>query len=303
MIGLLLASLLSAQDINSPRFFYLNVNNVSVPQQLLTPTAETQPVRDPQPALAVATGLRFPLSLFGRTKIIGEVAYDQQNLIGFYDPAEQNDDDLTLRGLAFSILVWHQLSDEWNYFSRLQGKNNSTDVFSVREKSSIVSLIQVFEKSFQKLEGGKIGFGTYLAYRDRFTLLPVFYLQGKWSRQWELDILLPSKILIYHYFADDFRLLLGARGKSDNYYLEDEDFRNIYDANFRRISANPLIGIEKQLSKLLGVGFEAGVTLPLFSGIFERDIRWKQRHSFEDKNAPYFRVTLFCSIDKSSIKK
>ena len=287
---------LAAQDLKSPRFFYLKLNNTPTPNKLITPNAESYTLTDPQISLSISTSLRYPISLFGKTKIIGEIGYQQLGLTGFFDPTESDDDDLQLRSLSFSFLGWHETNGPWSYFARLLLRNGSTDLFSINERSSIINLTQLIQKEMSG--GAKIGFGTYLSYRDQFTLLPVFYWERKLGADWEVDMLLPSKVLFYRNMKERSRLLFGIRGESANYYLEEEKYQNIFDANFRRISAKFVAGVEHQLNRWFGLSAEAGMVAPFFSGIYQRDRRWKLLHSFEDKITPYFQVSIFCSVDK-----
>ena len=290
---------LQGQDLNAPRFFNVSMQNISVPQQLLTPTAESIPQKDREPAINLSAALRYPISLYGRLVVIGELGYQQQQLIGYYDPADAEEDDLTLRSLSMSFMAWYEKNDVWSSLTRLSVKNSSTDVFSLEGNGLIFSLVHLVQKRIGLSPDDKIGLGTYIAYRDRFSILPVILWQKRISTKWQLDMQLPIKVLAYHQMNPRSRLVLGARGMSANYYLADDQYQNLFDANYRRISANFLVGYEYHLSSLIGIGIEGGLSTPFFSGVFEREQRWKLRHSFDERATPYLRLSIFCAVDKS----
>ncbi len=282
------------QDLSAPRFFNISMANLSVPQQLFTPGNSHLRDRRAEPPIMVKSNLRYPISLYGRTRIIGEIAYKRQTLAGFYDPTERDDADLVMHQAAFSFMGLHSISDRWNWIGRLSLKNNSTSLFDVHSMGSVLSISQVLER---KTASGKIGGGIRFSYRDRLSIIPIFLWQKTLGQQWEIDMLLPAKILFYRNFGIDSRFMIGVKGDASNYYIQDHLFESMYDTNYRRIDINTLLGFEKQVSSMIGLSFEAGATIPVFSGVYSRQSSWFLVHDFQERVTPFARLGVFCSID------
>ncbi len=282
-----------AQDIEALRFFKFDIQNAARPQQLAARGPRRISSTSKEVPIALEGQLRFPLKLKGSTMVIGEINYGHRSLNGFYSLAEEDDVDIDLSKMSIAVIGLHQFSDYLVLKSRVGLKNSGHDLFKFGTRSTLISTTHLVEKG---LAQGRFGLGARLAYRNRFTILPVLLYQQDYGLGWSLDVLLPVKIFAIKKLDSDMRLILGVTGDSDNYFISKDLAVVDMATNYRRISANTVVKFEKQLTHLLGVGVEVGASIPFFSGLYSLDKRWQEIHDFEEHITPYAKVGLFCAI-------
>ena len=296
--GFLLCSLLQltiAQDIKAPRFFKLNIQNLSAPNNLPAPGLNSFQSGRFEPGFLIDAEMRYPVKLKGQTKIIGEFGYQRETMSGFFHPGENDSEEINLQQAAVAFIVHHRFKNNSALIGRISVKNGSHRLFSFETQSMAVSAISMYERSIPK---GKIGVGIKFGYRTIVNVLPLFVFQKDLGRQWELDMLLPAKLCFNKRLSTDSKLFFGVKGAAANYYLDDHPISQFSSNNYRRINANALVGYEKQITPMVGFGFEAGASIPVYSGIYKLNRKWIQVHNFQEKVTPYAKFGFFLAIDR-----
>ncbi|NND07944.1 MAG: hypothetical protein HKN87_16315 [Saprospiraceae bacterium] len=284
---------IQAQDVDAPRFFEMSMQNAPLPQQVVNEDLRSFHSSAKETQWQLESRLRYPISLKGRTKIIGEVSYDHRGLYGFYSLAENENEEVHLHKLSMGFMSLHQLSPRSVLKSRIGIKQSSSQLSQLNGRSTLYSTTHLLE---QDIDGGKVGFGARIAYRNRLTVIPIFLYERTWANGWSFDALLPVQVTAEKLLDADKRIIMGLKGSSDNYFVaNDLDFVD-ESSNFRRIGVNAMIAYEKQITPIFGANIEAGASVPLFSGLYKLDNRWSRTHNFQERVTPYLKVGIFCAI-------
>ncbi len=295
---LLCPNILKSQDITSPRFFKLNVQSLSAPSRLISEEGDALRAGDRESNYIVEGQLRFPIKLSGRTKLIGQVDYDRETVFGLYAENENEGEDFTFNNLSSAIIGIHDIDDQWSYFSRLKVQNGAERLFPFHTKGLNGNFSNFFQK---RTKDGLVGIGFQVSYNRRVTVLPVVKWEKRLDNGWGFDISLPQQILINKQFSQSNRWYAGLKGSRSGYFFRDE-LRDISsDLYYRRITVNAVLGVEKQLTSLIGLMAEVGATRPLRSGVYVYNGPWEKLHDFNEGIAPYVKFGLFLSVNKKSI--
>jgi len=284
-----------SQNIDAPRFFKISFQNLGSSKTSWGSGPQTNaPFKNAQNHLLEAQ-LRCPILLKGKTRLIAELGYNREDLFGFYLPQEGDDEELGLHKVSLAMLVDHRFDSGWRWMSKWSFTNNAHQAFYFGRSSIGVSAVQLFEKN---IRGGRIGLGARVGYRNQWTIFPLFSFQKDLDKRWEIDMVLPVRVLVSNKLTSGTRIYGGVKGSAGSYFLGGASFANFDEATYRRISVHSLLGYERQITSLVGLSVEAGATLPVRSSIYEWDRQWIKTHDFSEKISPYFKVGLFLSIDR-----
>ncbi len=289
-----------AQDISSTRFFKFNFNTLSSPSSILSniPSAVAPPA-DFEPSQLIEAELRFPIKLKGKTKLIGSLGYQREMLSGLYLEYEADEDDIDLVPLhnpSLSFAVMHSFNRRVKLINNFSVQSRSNDFLSFRLPAMAFRNTFLLEKSVNQ---NKMGIGMSIGVAgNRFSIIPILEYQKELSNHWQLDLLLPAKALLTKAINRKSRLLFGARGNTAEYFFDQAWSNGFTDLSYRRLNVNLITGYERQLTPIIGIGVEGGVTVPLRSGLYRNDQRWQQVHNFGTSVAPYFNMKFFLSLPK-----
>ncbi|MCB0579129.1 MAG: hypothetical protein KDD10_07445 [Phaeodactylibacter sp.] len=289
---------LQCQDISATRFFSIDYQTLGAPSRLMPRQGGLAPAQAYEPNHLIKAELKFPIKLQGRTRIFGELQYNNEYIFGIYSPLEDDGaEPIKLHQSSLSFIVSHKFGNGMNLLGKI-GLENSSDHFLSSGGDALFwenSLLVQKEQA-----NGKYGLGLScgLDYLGGVSLMPVVLYQKKLPRNWELDLLLPAKILAVKNLSNSSRLIMGARGGAANYRLTGQAADHLSGLNYRRLNANAIIGYERLLTPLVGIGLEAGATIPLQSGIYRQDRRWQEVHNFGQKVDPYFNFKIFFAVPR-----
>ncbi len=287
-----------SQDITSPRFLKLNIQKLSAPTRLISSEGAPSRAGDSESNYLVDAQLRYPIKLKGRTKFIGAIDYDREVVFGLYTANDNEGEDFNFQNIASSLIAIHQIDDIWTNFTRIKIQNGAEKILPLNRRALNTNFSNFLQK---KINGGLIGFGFQIGYNRTFSLLPVFQYEKEFGNGWELNISLPQRILINKQLGKSSRVYAGLKGSRSNYLFMDELQGISSNLYYRRITANAVIGVEKQLSNLFGMMIEAGATKPLRSAVYSFDTGWRKLHDFNEGVAPYVKLGVFLSINKSHL--
>ena len=287
-----------SQDVTSPRFFKVNVQRLSAPTRLISPEATSLKSPDKESNYLVDAELRFPIKLKGRTKLIGQIDYDREAVFGLYTLDENEGEDFNFHNLATALIGIHTVDDNWTYFTRFKLQNGAERLLPFQGRAVNSNFSNFLQK---KTADGMIGFGFQLSYNRTLSVLPVFQLRKDLGSDWKLDISLPQQILVNKQFSKSHRWYAGLKGSRSNYLFQDELGGATTDIYYRRITANAVLGIEKQITPLFGLMVEAGATKPLRSAVYTFENGWRKHHDFNEGIEPYAKFGIFLSIDRSRL--
>lgn len=290
-----LCNWLKAQNIESPRFFTLNLQSFSPAQQLISQEGKVVSPSDDEPGILFSTKLLFPISLKGKTKLIGSIEYGRERLNGLHDITEGEDEELVFNKMGLSLIAKHKINDKLSYCAAFKIKNGAEELSFSTSEAYNFSSSHILQK---KVTNGEIGLGVQIGYNQRLSILPIIKYEKELANNWKVDILLPSKALFYKTLSDMDRFYFGVRGSRGNYLLNQTNSINDASLYYRRLTVNAMFGYEKQLSGLLGVFMEAGASTPIRSGLFSVDQRWEEVHAYEESINPYVKFGVFLAIDK-----
>lgn len=290
---------LKCQDISAARFFSIEYQTLGSPTQLIPRQGGgVAPAQTYEPSHLIKAELKFPVKLRGNTRIFGELQYNNEYIFGSYSPFDEDGaDPIKLHQSSLSFMVSHRLGKGYSLLGKF-GVEQSSDRFWNSSGSALSwgnSILLLREHA-----GGKYGLGASCGYdiMGRMNFMPLLLYQEQLSESWQLDLLLPAKVLAIRKLSNDSRLLMGVRGSNANYYLSGLSMDHLSGLNYRRLSANALIGYERLLTPLVGLGFEAGATIPLQSGIYRQEQRWQEVHNFRQGVDPYFNIRIFFAVPK-----
>lgn len=298
LAGLCLSFVAKSQDISSPKFLKLNIQKLSAPTRLISSEGATQRAGDKESNYVIEGQLSYPIKLKGRTKIIGVLDYDREVVFGLFKNEDNEGEDFNFQNASSSFIVIHQIDDIWSNFTRFKVQNGGEKLLPLNKRALNSNFSNFLQK---KIDGGLIGFGFQLSYNRTVSLLPVFQFEKELGNGWGLDISLPQKILINKQFNKSSRWYAGLKGSRSNYLFRDELQGISSNLYYRRITANAVIGIEKQISGLFGMMVEAGATKPLRSGVYTFDTGWRKLHDFNEGLAPYVKFGVFLSINREDL--
>ncbi len=287
---------LKCQDISSTRFFNFDFQTLGSPQQLMPRQGGLVPANAYEPGHLIRAELKFPVKLKGQTKIFGELQYNNEYIYGIYSPL---DDDgvapIKLHQSGLSFMVLHKFQNGYQLLSKV-GMESSSDHFSNMGANTLSFCNSTL---VQKASGnGKFGLGASFGFDKAggLNIMPLVLYQKKLPRNWELDLLLPAKALAIKNISTSSRFFMGIKGSNASYYLSNPGLENFSGLSYRRLSTNAILGYEMMVTPLVGVGIEAGATVPVQSGIYRMDKRWQEVHNFGQKVDPYFNLKVFFAL-------
>lgn len=290
-----------AQDIESTRFFKLNLNTLSSPNSYFSQspysTSASFPAQNIEPAQLIEAELRFPIQITGPTKWIGRLSYDQEFLTGFYfNPGETDQQALDFHRSQLSLTVLHEFNERFFLTTDLSLTSRSNQFLAFGNQSFIIRNTFLFES---RQKGISIGLGASTGYSsNRFTFLPLLKYKKDLSRNWQLDFLLPAKLLAIKKLDKRNRLLFGLKGNTATYFFDDQLENTPTNVEYRRLNVNLIAGYERMLSPLVGIGLEMGATRNLQSGLYQLEDRRIEIHNFGRSVEPYFNLKFFLALPK-----
>ncbi|MCB9265799.1 MAG: hypothetical protein H6558_12300 [Lewinellaceae bacterium] len=289
---------LKCQDISATRFFKIDYQTLGSPSQLVPRQGGFVPSRAYEPNHLIKAELKFPVKLKGRTRVFGELKYNNEYVFGIYSPIEDDGvSPIKLHESSLSFIVSHKFGNGYSLLGKF-GMENSSDHFWKAGGNSLSWSNSILLQ--KENANGKYGLGAScgLAVLGRLSILPLILYQRKLPRNWELDLLLPAKMLAIKNVSNSSRFIMGVKGSSGNYYLSGLAMDGLSGLNYRRLSANAILGYEKLVTPLVGVGIEAGATIPVQSGVYRQDKRWQEVHNFGQKVDPYFNFKIFFAVPR-----
>ncbi len=285
---------LRCQDITSKRFFKLNFNTFSAPNSIFTSIPNTIAPPDYEPSHLIEAELRFPIKLKGQTKLIGQVGYNRELLSGFYVSDGDDVDLMPLHESSFSVAAFHSFKNGLSLKAILSINHQSNQFMRWSRRSFGFRNTVLLEK---EKNNKSIGLGISAGRSNgRLSILPLLLYKKELPRNWELDLLLPAKMLLVKNIKSDARLLFGARGSNGNYFFDNQIADAYEDLSYRRLNVNAIIGYERQLTPVIGIGIEGGATIPIRSGLYRLDQQWTEVHNFGKSVAPYLNVKFFLAL-------
>lgn len=287
----------SGQDISAPRLLKLNYQTLSLPTFALDENAESVAAPDDEPTKLLDLQLRFPLFLGKETKLLGQFAYSNEFLAGFYNPRREEDDwgeGFSLQQSEFSILLMHKLGGLNTLKAQASFGSSSALFFSTNPSSFSYGINALIEREEKHRS---IGFGVSVRYRTRLTVIPIFFYQKNLGNNWSLDMLLPAKVQLIKNMSLGSRFIMGVRGNTGSYFLDYDQLTP--NALYQRINVNAYFGYERMLNKYIGLGVDAGVSVPIRSRIRDWEDRKLIFHEFENRVTPNVSARLFFSISSN----
>lgn len=292
----------TCQDLSSPRFFNFNIQSLSSGTSPLIPISALSELghREVRPSFLYEFELRFPIKMNGKTQLFGEIGHKNEYFSGiyFYERGEEQElEALELFQTSGSLILLHQFSERWKLINVLRAHSDSNKAFDFGQRALGFNNVLMLEKKIRK---GTLGFGGLVSFNQRITLLPVLKYKAGLGKKWGLDILLPSRALVTRDFSKRTSLFFGLRGDAATYFLNGSSGLDgsLADSNFRRISINGIVGIERQLSPMVGFRAEVGASMPYRYGVFDYDQANLGLHDFQNRVSPHFRVGVFLSLPR-----
>ncbi len=289
---------LKCQDISATRFFTIDYQTLGAPNQLVPRQGGFVPSSAYEPNHLIKAELKFPVKLKGRTRIFGELQYNNEYIFGIYAPVDEDGvDPIKLHESSLSFILSHKFNNGFSLLGKF-GVGNSSDHFLSSDHNAITWNNSVLLQ--KKNANGKYGVGAScgLGFLGRLSIMPLILYQRELPRNWELDLLLPAKMLAIKKLTNSSRFLMGVKGGTGNYFLSGLAMDNLNGLNYRRLNANAIIGYERLITPLVGIGVEAGATIPLQSGIYRQERRWQEVHSFGQTVDPYFNFKVFLAVPR-----
>lgn len=290
------------QDLSSPRFFTFNIQSLSASTSPVIPqtTLSAFVPHEVGPSFLYEFALRFPIKMKGNTQLFGEIGHKNEYFSGIY--SMEWEDDLEVEALELfqtsgSLILLHQFNEQWKLLNVLRVHSKSNKAFDLGHQALNYTNVAILEK---KVPNGTMGFGGLISFNQRISLLPIFQYEARLGKRWGLDILLPSRALITRDFSKRSRLLFGIRADAATYFLNGSDGLedSFVGSNFRRININTVIGIERQISPMVGFRAEAGASIPYQGGVFDFNQTNLRLHDFQNRVSPHFKVGVFLSLPK-----
>lgn len=286
------------QDISATRFFNIDYQTMGSPNLLVPRQGGLVPAQAYEPNYLIKAELKFPIKLRGRTRIFGELQYKNEYVFGLYSPLdEEGVAPIKLHQPGLSIIVSHQFNEDLSLLGKFSLEKSSDRFWGADGSSFSFGNSLLLQK---KRANGKYGFGASwgVDYLGGLSIMPLLLYQKKLPGNWELDLLIPSKLLAIKNLSNSSRLIMGVKGSTASYYLSGLAMDNLSGLNYRRLNANAIVGYEKLITPLVGIGVEAGATIPLQSGIYRQGPRWQEVYNFGQKVAPYFNFKIFFTVPK-----
>lgn len=283
-----------AQDISAPRLLKLNYQTLSLPTLAINEYAESVSAPDDEPSKLLAFQVRFPLILGKETKLLGQLAYENEWLTGFYNPDHEEEDwgeGFTLQRSEFSLLLMHKLNGLYSLKAQASFASSSTLLFSPNPAAYSYGITGLVE---HEQKNKSWGLGLSVRYRSRLTIIPIILYKKDFGNNWSLDVLLPAKAELIRRLDQGSRILMGFRGNTGSYFL---NFKQLTpNALYQRINVNTFVGYERMLTKYIGIGMSAGASIPIRSRIRDWVDRTSIIHNFESRITPHISARLFFSI-------
>ena len=288
---------LCGQDLDAPRFFEVNFQSLST---TFSPVYGVQPAvlhQSITPNFLFDASLRFPLKLSGATKFLGQVDIQQEIMFGFWDVREAEVEDIHLYENQLSFIMMHDFNEQTRLYATFRGGSGSSQVFDFRHGAQSFNQVTLLEKRSPER---KWGVGVALSYQNRFSFLPVFKYQGPIFGKWDLDLLLPARVLLRRSFNKTSRLFTGVRASSGTYLVGDNALQSEMYANtsYRRINLKGVVGVERQISPWVGLRAEIGANLPYRSGLYDLENPRVEIHDFNQRIVPHVNFGFFLSLPK-----
>lgn len=298
------AGKLKCQDISSTRFFNFDFQTLGAPQQLLPGKGGLVLPQAYEPSHLIRAELKFPIKLKGATKVFGELQYNNEYVYGIVAPF---DDDgvapIKLHQSSLSFIVSHKFQNGYRLLNKVGLGSSSDRFFNLGNNALSWCNSTLIQREFA---GGKFGLGASLGYDkpSGLSIMPLVLYQKQLPRNWELDLLIPAKALLIKNTSSSSRFYMGIKGSNASYYLSNPSLANntglanVSGLNYRRLNSNAILGYEIMATPLVGLGIEAGATIPLESGIYRMENRWQEVHNFGQKVSPYFNFRVFFAIPR-----
>jgi hypothetical protein len=227
--------------------------------------------------------------LRGNTRIIGNLEFNREDLIGFFHPLENDDHEVPLIKTKAALIIMHDFARS-RLISRSSIENSSDKISDIGMTSAAFRSTQILEWPSQK---GKTGFGMDVKYHRKLSVTPLFLWKNRFAGKWEADLFLPSHAYVAYYPSPDRKIFAGLKGSRATYYIHGNPVDEQLSSTFRRLSVHAIAGWERQLTSLVGISLELGASIPLQSGLYGFDGRWKLQHDFGERVSPYARLGVF----------
>lgn len=292
----------ACQDLSSTRFFNFSIQSLSASTTPVVPQAALMELtpQTTRPSFLYEFSLRFPIKMHGKTRLFGEIGHKNEFFSGIYtfDPEESAEfEALELFQTSGSLILLHQFNERWKMLNVLKVHSRSDQTFDFGQQALGYSYVAMLEKKVPK---GKLGFGGLVSVNQRISVLPIFKYEASLGKGWGVDLLLPSRALITKDFSRRTRLLFGVEGDAATYFLNGSEGLEgpLVGSNFRRMSINGIVGVERQLSPMLGIRAEVGTSLPFQCGVFDLNQTNLGLHDFQNQVSPHFKVGFFLSLPR-----
>ena len=286
----------NAQNIDSPRFFEINFQPRSAGSTPFSGNQATSPLfPNHYQDYLIDAELKFPVKLKGKTKIIGELEYKNEFVSGLYSFEENEVEHFEFTQAEVSLIAATDFNEKTRLINMINVKNNSSDIFSMNRQMMRFQYTGLLEKNTDK---GSFGFGTRISVGERTRILPVLKYETTFSNDWDMAIILPSKVMFSKKFTNDTRWTFGAKLSRSNYSLAEHSLWSEHevDTRYRRMSIDGLVRYERQLTDWVGLSLEVGASAPFKAGIYEDNDNRVELHNFNQGISPYFNVGFFLAF-------
>ena len=298
LIGLIcgFCHFLKGQTIECPRFFHLNVQRLSPSERLISQNGKAINADDDEPGVVISSKLLFPISLKGKTKIVGQLNYGYESVYGLHYIEHSEGEYLSFHKLGLSLIAKHKFNRKWSYLATIKVQEGAERLLPVQKEMLGFSTTHLLQKKIDKHT--EVGFGVQASYNQTISILPVFKYEKELWYNWKIDVLLPSKALVYKKLNLKERIYAGIKGSRGNYYLNETSEIPVSNLFYRRLNANVLLGYETQLKGMLGFMIEGGANIPIRDGLYTLDKTWESVHDYQKGVKPYIRAGIYLAIDK-----
>lgn len=287
----------AAQNVDAPRFFEFNLQSLS---STTTPAFGHNPVVTPssiEPNYLFEASLRFPVKLQGRTRLIGQIDIEQESMFGFWEAAEGEVEDIHLYQNKLSFILMHDFDAQTRLYTTIRTGTGSSRALDFRVGAQSFSQMTLLEK---RNDQRKWGVGLAVTYQNRLSFLPVLKYEGPLAGKWNLDLLLPARILVNRKLSSSSRLFAGVRGSSASYLVGDNAVvSDLYsNTNYRRLDIRAVAGFERQITPWVGLRAEVGANIPYRAGLYDIDNSRTQIHDFGQRVTPHANFGFYLSLPK-----
>lgn len=288
-----------------PKFFELEYRSLPSAVNLL---AVDNPVSlqdlDRQNRL-ISSKLMFPILIKKRTKLIGQLGYNQERLNPWQiDDPEMAQHPFVMKQGVLNLILQHKMERDRFLIMYVRSSLNSNE-FNFNNFFDKYSYMSGFILGKTNERGTKMGIGLVAGQSlGRFRIAPTLLLEKQYGRRWFLNVTLPKEVNMKYALSSKTYISTGVSVESGNYLLQTSVFDGFDQVEFRRTSVNLNLGVEHYLNEWLGINFYGGMAQPL-NNVFVEPGEGNNNPIFDTGQPirPFFSAMFFAMIPRKFLKK